>query len=225
MSENSTPHNDVSFDPAPVDFRRLGYRLIESMIDTLDAERSDPVPRHASESEIRALLDEALPHTGTSPDDIMTQWSDAVSRYCRRNWHPRFSGYICTSADPLDMLADAMASAVNQPVTAWRSAPSAAEVRQLVVRWLDVSRRTFTSSSEYTTVTQTDPGERYAFFDYGLEMFRRFRGLKVWTILKARGVRRIAEVIRRTWTSWWTRCCGLEPTWSSALHGPLGVAP
>ena len=38
-----------------------------------------------------------------------------------------------------------------------------------------------------------DPGQ---FFDHGLEMSRRFRGLKVWTILKARGADKIAEVIQ-----------------------------
>ena len=30
-----------------------------------------------------------------------------------------------------------MASALNQPVTAWRSAPAATEIERLVVRWLD----------------------------------------------------------------------------------------
>jgi glutamate/tyrosine decarboxylase-like PLP-dependent enzyme len=50
------------------------------------------------------------------------------------------------------------------------------------------AERAFTLFSEYTEITQTDPIERYALFDRGLEMSRRFRGLKVWTILKGRGV-------------------------------------
>ena len=66
----------------------------------------------------------------------------------------------------------------------------------VLIRDEEISRRTFTLFSEYTTVTQTDPIERFAFFDHGIEMSRRFRGLKVWTILKARGADRIAEVIQ-----------------------------
>jgi len=58
-------------------------------------------------------------------------------------------------------------------------------------------RRAFMLHSEYTTVTETDPIERYAFFDRGLEMSRRFRGLKIWMILKYRGVDAIADVIAR----------------------------
>ena len=46
-------------------------------------------------------------------------------------------------------------------------------------------------------VTQTDPVERYAFFDHGLEMTRRFRGLKIWTVLKARGVAGIRDAVAR----------------------------
>ena len=49
--------------------------------------------------------------------------------------------------------------------------------------------------AEYTEVAQTDLVERYAFFDHGLEMSRRFRGLKVWTILKARGAGAIRRAI------------------------------
>ncbi len=333
-----------------------------------------------------AMVDEPLPVTETPADDVIAMWQTAVAPFARRNGHPRFFGYVCTSADPLGMLADAMASAINQPVTAWRSAPSATAIERLVVRWLDelvgfggkgngilvsggsaanfhglacavtmaeqraglppgsrhrltayisqeghvsmykalqllglspdhvrvigideqrrmsldelqrnlqedrgselvpavvcasagtantgaidpllgvsdackehgvwlhidgsygapaaiteeydwmakafaradslsldphkwlfasvdagcvlvrddeAARRTFTVHSDYTAVTQTDPVERYAFFDHGLEMSRRFRGLKVWTILKARGVDRIRAAIRHNIT-------------------------
>lgn len=67
----------------------------------------------------------------------------------------------------------------------WLFAP--ADAGCLLVRDEAALRAAFSESSEYTTVTQTDPIERYAFFDHGLEMSRRFRGLKVWAILKARG--------------------------------------
>ena len=372
MSEPPTEH--VSFDLAPDEFERLGARVTQLLIEAFQAERSEPVLRSTTGEELRALLDEPLPQTGSTPDSVLTQWRDHVLPYCRRNGHPRFFGYVCTTADPLGVLADAMASALNQPVTAWRSTPAATEIERLAVRWLDAlvgfegggsgllvsggssanfhgmacavtraearagleagsrhrltvylskeghvsmrkaaqllgvppgqtrlldiddrrrlrsdalrraleqdrasglvpsvigvsagtantgaidpldevveiarehdvwlhidgsygapavlteeyawmarafsradslsldphkwlfaptdagcilvrddedARRAFTLFSEYTEVTQTDPIERYALFDRGLEMSRRFRGLKVWTILKARGV-------------------------------------
>lgn len=65
------------------------------------------------------------------------------------------------------------------------------------LRYSEVTRLwTSSEKSEYTTVAQTDPIEQYASFDHGLELSRRFRGLKVWSILKARGRRRLAEAIQ-----------------------------
>ena len=135
MSEPNTDH--ATFDLAPDDFARLGKRLTELMLEAFAAERSDPVLQPISGPELRALLDEPLPQQGSTPDDIMSQWQDHVLPYCRRNGHPRFFGYVCTTADPMGVLADAMASALNQPVTAWRSAPAATEIERLAVRWLD----------------------------------------------------------------------------------------
>ncbi len=68
----------------------------------------------------------------------------------------------------------------------WLFAPGDAGC--ILIRDDEDAKRAFTLFSEYTEITQTDPIERYALFDRGLEMSRRFRGLKVWTILKARGV-------------------------------------
>jgi aromatic-L-amino-acid decarboxylase len=135
MSEPTTNH--VTFDFAPQDFSRLGKQLTELMLEAFEAERSEPVLTKISGPELRALFDEPLPEKGCEPDDILSQWRDHVLPHCRRNGHPRFFGYVCTTADPLGVLADAMSSALNQPVTAWRSAPAATEIERLAVRWLD----------------------------------------------------------------------------------------
>ena len=54
----------------------------------------------------------------------------------RHNGHPRFFGYVASPATPLGAYADLIASALNQNVTSWRSAPAATEVEKTVVRWL-----------------------------------------------------------------------------------------
>ena len=81
--------------------------------------------------------------------------------------------------------AFAMADSMSLDPHKWLFAP--ADAGCLLVRDEGALRRTFSAASEYVEVVQTDPIERYAFFDHGLEMSRRFRGLKVWAILKARG--------------------------------------
>jgi len=89
----------------------------------------------------------------------------------------------------------ALADSVALDPHKWLFAPPDAGC--ILVRDDAALRRAFMLHSEYTTVTETDPIERYAFFDRGLEMSRRFRGLKIWMILKYRGVDAIADVIAR----------------------------
>jgi glutamate/tyrosine decarboxylase-like PLP-dependent enzyme len=126
----------MSFDLPDDEIRRLGREAIELVVAAVGAEQRDPVIRPVQGPAMRAMLDEPLPRAATPPDDLLATWRDVVLPYCRHNGHPRFFGYVVTSADPLGMLADAVASAMNQPVTAWRSSPAAMEVERLVVRWL-----------------------------------------------------------------------------------------
>jgi aromatic-L-amino-acid/L-tryptophan decarboxylase len=57
-------------------------------------------------------------------------------------------------------------------------------------QWL---RDAYSETSEYITVTETEPLESHAFWDYGMELSRRFRALKLWIMFKLRGV----DVYRR----------------------------
>jgi aromatic-L-amino-acid/L-tryptophan decarboxylase len=56
---------------------------------------------------------------------------------------------------------------------------------------------TFAHEAEYTRVLEQDPDEAFAFWDYGPELSRRFRALKVWMMLKGVGLRRLSEAIEK----------------------------
>jgi aromatic-L-amino-acid/L-tryptophan decarboxylase len=367
-----------SFDLSHEEFQRVGQRVLDSMWKAVQRGQEGPILPLARGRDIRELLDEPLPREGIPLDDVVDAWVETLLPLCRHNGHRRFFGYVVTSPDPVGIFADAMASAMNQGLTAWRSAPGATEVERVVLRWLDelvgfsgkgsgiltsggssanfhalacavrradesaprneqtiymgreahvsmrkagrvlgvpdeqirllpvderrrmrtdllvaqlhedrkaglvpaavcasaggantgsidplgeiadlceeqgvwmhidgaygapaaatakyawmrdpfgradslsidphkwlfapvdvgclllrdqeLSRKLFSWESEYTAITQTDPIERFAFFDHGIEMTRRFRSLKVWSILKARGADAIVETIRR----------------------------
>jgi glutamate/tyrosine decarboxylase-like PLP-dependent enzyme len=73
----------------------------------------------------------------------------------------------------------------------WLFAPF--DLGTLLVRdphWL---RDAYAETSEYITVTETAPLEAHAFFDHGMELSRRFRALKLWTMFQLRG----ADAYRR----------------------------
>ena len=99
--------------------------------------QEDPILPSARGHDIREILDVPLPREGIAVDAVIEAWTDTLLPLCRHNGHPRFFGYVVTSPDPVGIFADAMASAMNQGLTAWRSAPGATEVERVVLRWLD----------------------------------------------------------------------------------------
>jgi aromatic-L-amino-acid decarboxylase len=58
------------------------------------------------------------------------------------------------------------------------------------------ARKAFGSGdADYIKVHEQDNDEAFAFWDYGIELSRRFRALKIWLTLRYYGVRRIAKAI------------------------------
>jgi aromatic-L-amino-acid decarboxylase len=57
------------------------------------------------------------------------------------------------------------------------------------------ARDAFASDAEYTRVIGRDADEAFAFWDYGPELSRRFRALKVWMLLKLVGVRNLSAAV------------------------------
>ena len=110
-------------------------RAAASAAAELDATRAGPVFSAApSAATLHALLDEPLPVDGEPLDDVL-EACDAVLAAGRRT-APGFFGYVQSPPTPVGGMADLLASAADQNVTAWRSAPAAVHVERLTVRWL-----------------------------------------------------------------------------------------
>jgi aromatic-L-amino-acid/L-tryptophan decarboxylase len=87
-----------------------------------------------SAERLHALLDAPLPEDGEPLEDVAAA-CDAVLASGRRT-APTFFGYVQSPATPVGVVADLLASAADQNVTAWRSAPAAVHVERLTLRWL-----------------------------------------------------------------------------------------
>ncbi len=58
------------------------------------------------------------------------------------------------------------------------------------------ARQAFTAGdADYIKVLEESPDESFAFWDYGTELSRRFRALKIWLTLRYYGVERLAAAI------------------------------
>jgi aromatic-L-amino-acid/L-tryptophan decarboxylase len=61
----------------------------------------------------------------------------------------------------------------------------------------ETARATFAHEAEYTRILEQAPDEAFAFWDYGPELSRRFRALKVWMMLKGVGLRALSGAIEK----------------------------
>jgi glutamate/tyrosine decarboxylase-like PLP-dependent enzyme len=103
----------------------------------LEATRDGPVfEEPPSDARVRALVgaEDPLPVDGEPVDTLLEACARVLAAGRRTN--PGFFGYVQSPPSAVGAAADLLASAADQNVTAWRSAPAATEVEKVAVRWL-----------------------------------------------------------------------------------------
>ncbi|MGA7275307.1 MAG: pyridoxal-dependent decarboxylase, partial [Candidatus Udaeobacter sp.] len=69
------------------------------------------------------------------------------------------------------------------------------DVGCVIYRSPEIARAAFAHDAEYTRIIGEKADEAFAFWDYGPELSRRFRALKVWMLLKGVGLESLSEAI------------------------------
>ncbi|HLL72607.1 MAG TPA: aminotransferase class I/II-fold pyridoxal phosphate-dependent enzyme, partial [Pyrinomonadaceae bacterium] len=117
-------------------FDELAARAVELVSDYFRRVGEIPVLTQTPAPELAAQFD--TPLAPDAPDSLDALFADCrrIFEGSRHSSHPRFFGYVASPATPVGAFADLIASALNQNVPAWRSAPAATEVEHTVVRWL-----------------------------------------------------------------------------------------
>jgi glutamate/tyrosine decarboxylase-like PLP-dependent enzyme len=99
----------------PVDWselRVLGHRMMDDMIDHLAGLRDGPVWRQMP-AEVRAAFLAPLPAAGRDAAGLYQEFSANIAPYVTGNTHPRFMGWVHGGGNPMAMLADLLAGAMN----------------------------------------------------------------------------------------------------------------
>jgi len=77
-----------------------------------------------------------LPENGTPAAELLAKASDLLFNHSLLNGHPKFLGYITSSAAPIGALADLLAASVNPNVGAQILSPIATEIEKQTIKWL-----------------------------------------------------------------------------------------
>jgi glutamate/tyrosine decarboxylase-like PLP-dependent enzyme len=120
------------------EFRKLGTQLVDRIADFFDSLPERPVTPAESPADVRLALaaQRTLPQQGTDPAQLLQDAADLLFGHSLFNGHPRFWGYITSSAAPIGALAELLAAAVNPNVGAWLLSPVASEIEAQAVRWI-----------------------------------------------------------------------------------------
>lgn len=123
---------------SPAQFRAIGHDLVDRIADFLATVADRPVAPDTSPSAIRALLgaSDMVPTNGEDPAAVVRQSAQLLFDHSTFNGHPRFFGYITSSAAPIGALADLLAASVNANCGAWGLSPVATEIERQSVRWI-----------------------------------------------------------------------------------------
>lgn len=133
-----TPNRIAPLEITPEEFRILGHSLVDRIAGFLQSLPDRPVSPAESPAMVREALgaEAALPLDGTPPAELLDRAATLLFDHSLFNGHPRFWGYVTSSAAPIGALGDLLAAAVNPNVGAWPLSPMATEIEARTIRWI-----------------------------------------------------------------------------------------
>lgn len=118
-------------------FKEAGHALVDAIADFMEVIGEKPVTTGESPAEIQDIIGTAsLPENGTAAKELLAHTTDLLLKHSLFNGHPKFLGYITSSAAPIGALADLLAAAVNPNVGANILSPMATAIEKQTVSWL-----------------------------------------------------------------------------------------
>lgn len=119
------------------DFKKIGYQLIDTIADFISTIGTKRVTPGESPKQLQQVIGTAsLPEHGIPAEDVLSKAAELLFGHSLLNGHPKFLGYITSSAAPIGALADLLATAVNPNVGAQILSPIATEIEKQTVKWL-----------------------------------------------------------------------------------------
>jgi len=120
----------------PEDFRAIAGAAVDFLVSYFESLETRPVVVPTTSRAIRQKIDEPLPAAGADFGLLLDTVRDVISQYSRHSAHPRMFGYVASPGTAVTALSHMLAAGMNINVTAWRSAPPAADLERLTIDWL-----------------------------------------------------------------------------------------
>ena len=105
--------------------------IIERYQTMYDANAHPGIPEHT----VREWFDEPLPQTAMDFDVLLNMIDNTVIAHPTMNLGTKMFAYVMSGGNQVSVMADLLASALNQNVAKWHLAPSMTEIERRVIAW------------------------------------------------------------------------------------------
>ena len=134
---NELRQRKAAIEIAPEEFRKIGYQVVDQLADFLEHLPQQPVTPGETPTDIRKLLgNKSLPDEGVALESLLDETIALLVNHSLFNGHPRFWGYITSSAAPIGALGDFIAGTINSNVGAWIASLVASEIETQTIQWI-----------------------------------------------------------------------------------------
>ena len=120
----------------PREFRQAAHQVVDLLAEYLERIEEKPVFPDVEPRTLNQLFDEPLPQQSESMDAVLKELAEKLLPYCTHVGHPGYMGLITPSPNPVGVLGDFIASALNQNLGAYTIGPSAVAMERRTVKWL-----------------------------------------------------------------------------------------
>ncbi len=119
------------------EFKEAGHYLVDYIADYLQNVSNKALFNPVEPSYLYDMFDENIPDSPKSLFEIQKLLQEKLIPYCTHVNHPGYMGLITPSPNPAGILAEFLASALNQNLGAYSIGPSATTIELRVIRWLN----------------------------------------------------------------------------------------
>lgn len=136
MGSEDIDGSPTPLEMSPEEMRKLGYRVIEMIIEHFERLRDKPVTRVADRRQLEQRLREAIPEKGTAISKLLDQLQHDVFSNIMHLDHPRFFAYVPGPTNFVSVMADVLATGFNVFSGSWLEGSGAAMIELVTIDWL-----------------------------------------------------------------------------------------
>lgn len=135
MSEPLEDELQGGLEMAPQEMRRLGYQVVDRIVERWENLRDGPAWEGGSRRELEPLLSEDPPEEGVDPDTVLDRaFRDILPRAGRID-HPRFFAFIPSSPTWPSVLGETLATGFNIFQGTWLESAGPSQLELVVMEW------------------------------------------------------------------------------------------